>query len=137
MDEERRSLAELYDEARAEGGTLTVYAGGDTPGQQDATVAAFNAAFPDVTLDMVVDYSKYHNVRIDRQLATGTLVADVPQAATPVWDLPNANVEEFVAFMADRAEVERWRQTLTLYLGEVHGDPTPGRLGLHPTKHAP
>jgi hypothetical protein len=31
-----------------------------------------------------------------------------------------------------RAEAERWRQTFTLYFGEVHGAPTPGWLGLHP-----
>jgi len=35
-------------------------------------------------------------------------------------------------FMADRAEVERWRQTFSLYFGEVVGAPTPGWLGLHP-----
>jgi hypothetical protein len=34
--------------------------------------------------------------------------------------------------MADRAEAEHWRQTFTLYFGEVQGAPTPGRLGLHP-----
>lgn len=38
----------------------------------------------------------------------------------------------FPRFMADRAEVERWKQTFALYFGEVEGDPTPGRLGLHP-----
>jgi hypothetical protein len=67
----------MYDEARAEGGILTVYAGGDTAEQQDGTVAAFHAAFPALTLSMIVDYSKYHDVRIDRQLATDSLVCDV------------------------------------------------------------
>ncbi len=38
--------------------------------------------------------------------------------------------------MEDRAEVERWRQTMVLHLGEVRGEPTPGWLGLHPTRHA-
>jgi hypothetical protein len=34
--------------------------------------------------------------------------------------------------MADRAAIERWKQTFALYFGEVKGDPTPGSLGLHP-----
>ena len=34
--------------------------------------------------------------------------------------------------MADRAAVERRKQTFALYFGEVKGDPTPGRLGLRP-----
>ncbi|MEU6181762.1 ABC transporter substrate-binding protein [Streptomyces coeruleorubidus] len=35
-------------------------------------------------------------------------------------------------FMADRALVERFKQQLTLYVGEVTGAPSPGWLGLHP-----
>jgi ABC-type Fe3+ transport system substrate-binding protein len=80
--EETRSLDQLYADARAEGGTLVVYAGGDTAAQQDATRAAFLAAFPAMTLRMVVDYSKFHDVRIDNQLATNTLVPDVVQLQT-------------------------------------------------------
>jgi hypothetical protein len=53
MEEESKPLAELYDAARTEGSTLTVYAGGDTANQQDGTLAAFDAAFPDTTLDMM------------------------------------------------------------------------------------
>jgi ABC-type Fe3+ transport system substrate-binding protein len=61
---------------------------------------------------------------------------DVTPAGRGVWDVANAHSAEFVAFMADRAEVERWRQTMVLYLGEVRGEPTPGWLGLAPTRHA-
>jgi hypothetical protein len=61
---------------------------------------------------------------------------DVTPTGTGVWDLPNANSAEFVEFMADRADVERWRKTVVLYLGEVSGPPTPGWLGLAPTGHA-
>ncbi|WP_405483538.1 ABC transporter substrate-binding protein [Streptomyces sp. NBC_00009] len=82
VDEETRPLCELYEAARAEGGRLTVYAGGDIPTQQDGVLDAFAAAFADVHLDMIVDYSKYHDVRIDRQIATGSLVADVTQLQT-------------------------------------------------------
>ncbi|SEP68748.1 ABC-type Fe3+ transport system, substrate-binding protein [Streptomyces sp. yr375] len=80
--EESRSLDELYRAAVAEGGKLVVYAGGDTPTQQDGVRAAWRERFPDVELTMVVDYSKYHDVRVDNQLATGTLVPDVVQLQT-------------------------------------------------------
>lgn len=80
--EETRSLDELYKAALAEGGKLVVYAGGDTPTQQDGTKAAFLKAFPGIDLKLIVDYSKYHDVRVDNQLATGTLVPDVVQLQT-------------------------------------------------------
>ncbi|SHI55573.1 ABC transporter substrate-binding protein [Streptomyces sp. 3214.6] len=80
--EESRSLDELYQAALAEGGKLVVYAGGDTPTQQDGTKAAFLKAFPGIDLKLIVDYSKYHDVRVDNQFATGTLVPDVVQLQT-------------------------------------------------------
>lgn len=43
-----------------------------------------------------------------------------------VWNVPQANLDEFTTFMSDRANVERWKQTFTLYFGEVQGRPTPG-----------
>jgi ABC-type Fe3+ transport system substrate-binding protein len=55
-----------------------------------------------------------------------------PGGLKPIWEYPNANVDGFAAFMADRAEVERWRQTFSLYFGEVRGEPSPGWLGLRP-----
>lgn len=80
--EETKSLEQLYREAKAEGGSLIVYAGGDTATQQDGNKAAFEKAFPGITLDIVVDYSKFHDARIDNQLTTGTLVPDVVQLQT-------------------------------------------------------
>ncbi|MBE8474847.1 ABC transporter substrate-binding protein [Streptomyces justiciae] len=80
--EETRTLDELYRAALAEGGKLVVYAGGDTPTQQDGTKAGFKARFPDIDLTLVVDYSKYHDVRVDNQFATDTLVPDVVQLQT-------------------------------------------------------
>lgn len=75
--DEQSALADLYQQAKAEGGKLTVYMGGDAPGQWDAIGKAFQAQFPGVTLHLVTDLSKYHDARIDNQLATGNLVADV------------------------------------------------------------
>ncbi len=80
--EETKSLDQLYAEALREGGELIVYAGGDTATQQDGTKRAFLSRFPGIKLTMVVDYSKFHDVRIDNQLATGTLVPDVVQLQT-------------------------------------------------------
>ncbi|WP_430785385.1 ABC transporter substrate-binding protein [Actinoplanes sp. G11-F43] len=80
--EERRSLDELYADALREGGELIVYAGGDTPDQQQFTQQAFLSAFPAMKLTIVVDYSKYHDVRVDNQIATKTLVPDVVQLQT-------------------------------------------------------
>jgi ABC-type Fe3+ transport system substrate-binding protein len=80
--EETRTLDELYQAALAEGGKLVIYAGGDTPTQQDFTKAAFLRRFPDIDLTLVVDYSKYHDVRVDNQFATDTLVPDVVQLQT-------------------------------------------------------
>ncbi|MFI6405971.1 ABC transporter substrate-binding protein [Streptomyces sp. NPDC050548] len=80
--EETRSLDELYQAALADGGELVIYAGGDTPTQQDATKAAFRKRFPEIDLTLIVDYSKYHDVRVDNQFATDTLVPDVVQLQT-------------------------------------------------------
>ncbi|GAA0592667.1 extracellular solute-binding protein [Kribbella sandramycini] len=87
--EESRSLDELYRAAVAESGKLVVYAGGDRSLQQDAVAAAFRARFPEIDIKIVVDYSKFHDVRINNQLVTNTLVPDVVQLQTlqnfPRW----------------------------------------------------
>ncbi len=80
--EEEKSLDQLHQAALAEGGSLIVYAGGDTANQQDSNKDAFEKAFPGVTVDMVVDYSKFHDARIDYQLATDSVVPDVVQLQT-------------------------------------------------------
>lgn len=48
------------------------------------------------------------------------------------WDIPEANMTGFSSFMEDRANVEEWKQTFSLYFGEVQGEPTPGFIGLYP-----
>jgi len=73
---EQDKLQALYKAAKAEGGKATVYIGGDAPSQWDSLAAAFEKQFPDVQLHLVTDLSKYHDARIDNQLATGHLVAD-------------------------------------------------------------
>ncbi|MFF7169340.1 ABC transporter substrate-binding protein [Streptomyces pseudovenezuelae] len=82
--EETRTLDELYQDAIAEGGKLVVYAGGDlaNSGSGASARTAFRARFPEIDLQLIVDYSKYHDVRIDNQFATDTLVPDVVQLQT-------------------------------------------------------
>jgi ABC-type Fe3+ transport system substrate-binding protein len=74
---EQDQLQALYQKAKAEGGKVTVYMGGDAPGQWDFITQAFTAQFPGIQVNVVVDLSKYHDARIDNQLALGDLVADV------------------------------------------------------------
>ncbi|KAG9404934.1 hypothetical protein AC1031_005139 [Aphanomyces cochlioides] len=88
--EETRSLAELYAAAVAEGGKLVYYAGGDIASQSSGTYDAFTKAFPKINLTIITDYSKFHDVRIDNQLATNSLEADVASLQTledfPRWE---------------------------------------------------
>ncbi|WP_405825002.1 extracellular solute-binding protein [Streptomyces sp. NBC_01390] len=80
--EESRTLDELYQAALAEGGKLVLYQGGDVDSQGNGVRSGFAARFPEIDLKVVVDYSKYHDVRIDNQFATDTLVPDVVQLQT-------------------------------------------------------
>lgn len=75
-------MDEIYAAALAEGGKLLVYAGGDTPDQQDGTKAAFESKFPGMTVDIIVDLSKYHGPRIDYQHETNSVIVDVAHLQT-------------------------------------------------------
>ncbi|GAP92155.1 putative ABC transporter [Rosellinia necatrix] len=87
---ETRTLDEIYKAAVAEGGVVTVWHGGDEPDQQDGLKQAFEARFPDMTLNVTVDVSKYHDGNVDRQLATGGVYVDSVILQTlhdyPRWD---------------------------------------------------
>jgi ABC-type Fe3+ transport system substrate-binding protein len=74
---EAAQLQALYRQALAQGGELTVYTGGDKPGQWDFIAQAFTKQFPGIKLHLVNDLSKYQDARIDNQLAHHNLVADV------------------------------------------------------------
>ncbi|RLN89108.1 hypothetical protein BBJ28_00006550 [Nothophytophthora sp. Chile5] len=87
VEEETKSIDELYADAIAEGGKLVMYHGGDFPTQQDSLHVAFAEAFPEINFTLIVDYSKYHDVRIDNQLETDTLVPDLVALQT-LQDFP-------------------------------------------------
>ena len=90
---EEQQLQALYARATDEGGRLTVYMGGDAPGQWDQVAQAFAATFPRMQLRLVTDLSKVHGPRIDNQLATtGRPVADV-------------------AIMQTTHDFDRWKRT--------------------------
>ncbi|KAG9235995.1 ABC transporter [Amylocarpus encephaloides] len=73
---ETRTLDELHAAALSEGGVVTLWHGGDEKTQQDSLKTAFEERFPGMTLNVTVDLSKYHDVNIDRQLATGNVYVD-------------------------------------------------------------
>ncbi|WP_211296634.1 ABC transporter substrate-binding protein [Neisseria iguanae] len=89
VDVENRTLDQLYQAALKEGGVLVVYAGGDTPEQQNGIKAAFEKRFPGMTLDTIVDYSKIHDARVNYQIVVNNVKADVVQLQTlqdfPQW----------------------------------------------------
>ncbi|KAG4070534.1 hypothetical protein HA402_001200 [Bradysia odoriphaga] len=86
---EERELNALYLESLSEGGKLTVYAGGSLPTDQDAVKRQFEERFPNTTITFIIDSSNVHRSRINYQLETGRVIADVVQLQTlhdfPIW----------------------------------------------------
>ncbi|WP_329344917.1 hypothetical protein OG252_50545 [Streptomyces sp. NBC_01352] len=74
---EHEQLQALYRTATDEGGRVTLYMGGDAPGFFDFIPQAFRTQFPGIQVNTITDLSKYHDARIDNQLVTDNLVADV------------------------------------------------------------
>jgi ABC-type Fe3+ transport system substrate-binding protein len=81
-DGDGRTLQELYQAALKEGGTLTVYAGGDEVTQGFGIKAGFERQFPGMKIDVLVDLSKYHDARIEEELLRKDLKADVAHLQT-------------------------------------------------------
>lgn len=72
VEVETRSLDTIYKAALKEGDVVTVWHGGDEANQQDSLKKAFEDRFPGITLNITVDLSKYHDGRLDEQLAAGS-----------------------------------------------------------------
>ncbi|MDO5626291.1 MAG: extracellular solute-binding protein [Pseudomonadota bacterium] len=77
-----QTLQDLYQAALKEGGTLTVYAGGDEVTQGFGIKSGFERQFPGMKLNLVVDLSKYHDARIEEQLLRKDLQVDVAHLQT-------------------------------------------------------
>ncbi|KAM0549149.1 hypothetical protein ACHAPJ_009604 [Fusarium lateritium] len=71
VERENRTLDEIYKAALKEGDTVTLWHGGDAVNQQAGLKQAFEKRFPGIKLNVTVDLSKYHDVRLDQQLAAG------------------------------------------------------------------
>ncbi|KAE9970945.1 hypothetical protein EG328_005961 [Venturia inaequalis] len=88
---ETRSLDEIYQAAQNEDGNLVVAWGGDAGPQGNAVRNAWKARFPNITLDLSVDLSKYHDSRIDR-----------------AWYNKNETVD--IATLQTLHDFKRWKQ---------------------------
>lgn len=77
-----QTLQDLYQAALKEGGTLTVYAGGDEVTQGFGIKAGFEKQFPGMKVNIVVDLSKYHDARIEEELLRKDLKVDVAHLQT-------------------------------------------------------
>jgi len=75
-EQETRSIDEIYQAAMAEGGVVTLWHGGDEKTQQNFLKQAFEARFPNMTLNVTVDLSKYHDGNLDLQLAAKDVYVD-------------------------------------------------------------
>ncbi|GJC87956.1 hypothetical protein ColLi_10794 [Colletotrichum liriopes] len=73
---ETRTIDEIYQAALAEGGTVTLWHGGDESTQQNSLKASFEKKFPGMTLNVTVDLSKYHDGNIDEQIAANNVYVD-------------------------------------------------------------
>ncbi|KAM0276898.1 hypothetical protein ACHAQH_006270 [Verticillium albo-atrum] len=73
---ENRTIDEIHQAALAEGGVVTCWHGGDETNQQDSLKQMFEERFPGMTLNITVDLSKYHDGRIDQQLANNNVYVD-------------------------------------------------------------
>ncbi|KAM0507662.1 hypothetical protein ACHAPB_002353 [Verticillium nonalfalfae] len=73
---ENRTLEEIHKVALAEGGVVNCWHGGDEPNQQGFLKQIFEERFPGMTLNITVDLSKYHDGRLDEQLANSNVHVD-------------------------------------------------------------
>lgn len=77
-----QTLQDLHQAALKEGGTLTVYAGGDEVTQGFGIKAGFERQFPGMKINIVVDLSKYHDARIEEEFLRKDLQVDVAHLQT-------------------------------------------------------
>lgn len=76
FEQETRSIDEIYQAALNEGGVVTLWHGGDEKTQQNSLKRNFETRFPNMTLNVTVDVSKYHDGNLDLQLAAKNVYVD-------------------------------------------------------------
>ncbi|MGG5340952.1 ABC transporter substrate-binding protein [Enterococcus sp. AZ192] len=86
MSLEEKELDELYtlavEELADTGESLIVWAGGDAVNQQDTLAKLFTARFPKIPIDIKVELSKIHDLKIYEELLNGDLTPDVTMLQT-------------------------------------------------------
>lgn len=86
LELEKEELERLYEEAQKEfqnsNEELIIWAGGDAPNQQDDLVEQFRKRFPNIPINLTVDLSKYHNIKVYQNLLDGNLTPDVVMLQT-------------------------------------------------------
>ncbi|EGZ28076.1 hypothetical protein PHYSODRAFT_258178 [Phytophthora sojae] len=109
------------------GASPIVYVGGNgteylTWGQRLAILAkAKNPVAAKLFMNWIV------STEVQESVVMETVRTDIaPSGSSHPWEIPEANLDAFPAFMANRTAAEQWRQTFALYFGEVQGEPTPG-----------
>lgn len=85
-ENEKLELEALYATAKEElknsKEPFLVWAGGDAPNQQDMLRNQFRKRFPEIDIDILVDLSKYHDLKVYQQLNDGFLEPDVVMLQT-------------------------------------------------------
>ncbi|KAL1608873.1 hypothetical protein SLS59_002064 [Nothophoma quercina] len=122
-EQETRSIDEIYQAALAEGGVVTLWHGGDEKNRQDVLKQAFEARFPNITLNVTVDLSKYHDGNLDLQLATknkaGALLKYAPanfdQIYPPFKDADAAYAGLFVSAWTIQSNTNKTTSVPTSY----------------------
>jgi ABC-type Fe3+ transport system substrate-binding protein len=83
---EKSELEALYVAAKEElknsKEPFLVWAGGDAPNQQDMLRNQFRNRFPGIDIEIIVDLSKYHDLKVYQQLNDGFLEPDVVMLQT-------------------------------------------------------
>jgi len=83
---EQEELQDLYglalEELKTTKKKFLVWAGGDSPNQQDGLYQQFKERFPGIDLEIIVDLSKYHDLKVYAQLNDGYLEPDVVMLQT-------------------------------------------------------
>ncbi|KAK1988163.1 hypothetical protein LZ30DRAFT_792357 [Colletotrichum cereale] len=80
---ESRTLDEIYKAALAEGGVVTLFQGGDETSQANNLKTSFEERFPGMALNLTVDVSKYHDGKVDQQIAANNVYVDSVILQTP------------------------------------------------------
>lgn len=85
-ENEKSELETLYAKAKEEMKNskepFLVWAGGDAPNQQDMLRDQFRKRFPGIDIEIIVDLSKYHDLKVYQQLNDGLLEPDVVMLQT-------------------------------------------------------